>query len=658
MNTLFLRALLLITICSPAWLNAQEWVLQNTGTSADIFEARFFDKDNGIAAAWLQPGAAELLRTTNGGSTWNKTYEDNFKGMTGVTLISPTAAVAVGGTNNAGVIFTSQNKGGGWTQVVEADAAKPSFWCIDFADQKVGYAGGGNGVVYKTTNGGSSWTQTVNTPGTGAVVAIDFVSPSTGYAVVASQPTTAIIGTYLYKTTDGGASWKKNPYTYPILCGVHFSDEQHGYAVGHSGSGPTVWRTSNGGESWERKVLGSSVIVYLTDIEFTPENPYVGYAVGGDIYNKKDGMIARTTDGGETWTTEKSGLPKLLMSVDFPTETTGYAAGYGGAMYKTTRTPLPLPQPKIVTTVDTLAISPVMLGDSTIDYVDISSGSAAPLVIDAIEFEQPSVAANKGWSFETDEPLPYTVSAGGKLALTVKIVPKDTATLLEQILILSSNDKTTPKKRILIQVQVTPAAAPKGTLSNTAIEFGTVALGKSSTKKLTLYSKGTADLVIESIRLMDNTVGFSLLSLPTLPLSISPDDSMDVTLRFSPIASGSGTTKLHVTTNDPNNSTFSVTLSGKGEIPASVDNEEATVGLQIYPHPVRDVVHIKGVGIDRALSVRIYNTLGAVVGECTVQKNLSQGIGIEVDSLAPGNYTCIVSDSFHQLQALPFVVVR
>src|SRR4029434_2091711 len=79
-----------------------------------------------------------------------------------------------------------------------------------------------------------------------------------------------------------------------LLYAVHFSDENHGAAVGFLNG--TIHRTTDGGQSWTPQTTQATGLlgVYFVDAN-------TGTVVGND------GAILRTTDGGESWNPQTSG---------------------------------------------------------------------------------------------------------------------------------------------------------------------------------------------------------------------------------------------------------------------------------------------------------------------------------------------------------------
>ncbi len=123
-----------------------------------------------------------------------------------------------------------------------------------------------------------------------------FISPDVAYAATGQRGSTGSV----FKTADGGDSWEE---VYTIadnkLYDVFFLDEQRGYACGEN---MLVIETLNGGESWQRRYLPGQLVEdkqwrILRKIYFF--NDSTGYTVGGQ--NFKGGIVAKTRDCGRNW---------------------------------------------------------------------------------------------------------------------------------------------------------------------------------------------------------------------------------------------------------------------------------------------------------------------------------------------------------------------
>lgn len=92
------------------------------------------------------------------------------------------------------------------------------------------------------------------------------------------------------------------PLERPDLFGIHFVDDQYGWAVGEMG---TILATADGGKRWERQV--SPVTAGLRAVRF--RDARTGWAVG------VGGTIVATTDGGRLWQRQSSGTAADLRAV-------------------------------------------------------------------------------------------------------------------------------------------------------------------------------------------------------------------------------------------------------------------------------------------------------------------------------------------------------
>jgi photosystem II stability/assembly factor-like uncharacterized protein len=98
-----------------------------------------------------------------------------------------------------------------------------------------------------------------------------------------------------------------------------FVDARYGWTVG---SGGAIFRTINGGRSWQPQ--SSGVTADLFDVKFLDASE--GWAVGAD------GTLLHTRDGGLHWTVEPSATPHALERIFFTDRSHGWAVGFGGTI--------------------------------------------------------------------------------------------------------------------------------------------------------------------------------------------------------------------------------------------------------------------------------------------------------------------------------------
>lgn len=116
-------------------------------------------------------------------------------------------------------------------------------------------------------------------------------------------------------------------------------------------------------------------------------------------------------------------------------------------------------------------------------------------------------------------------------------------------------------------VTVTPSGpGPVLVLSQTSLDFGTIAVEDQKEITMTIGNGGTESLDISAIVINgDNAGDFTIVNMPTLPLTLQPESQpVEMTIRFSPSAAGNRTANLAVTSNAPGAS--SVSLNGVGAV--------------------------------------------------------------------------------------------
>ncbi len=165
-------------------------------------------------------------------------------------------------------------------------------------------------------------------------------SAATGWYVQASGTSRKLNGVYfladghtgfavgdlgtMVTTSDAGATWRPRASGTSVeLTSVWFSDASTGWATG---AGGTLLRTIDAGASWVRQ-LNLPTTAMLECVRFVDANH--GWVVGGGVA----GFVARTTDGGATWTAQPL-AGSSLYGVAFSDTLNGWASG-AGVLYGT-----------------------------------------------------------------------------------------------------------------------------------------------------------------------------------------------------------------------------------------------------------------------------------------------------------------------------------
>lgn len=114
-----------------------------------LYGTYFPDKDRG----WIVGMDGVILRTGDGGKTWQKKDSGTDKPLYSICIIGQNGWIA----GNKGVYLRSVDGGETWTLM--DDAIKTKFWLreVSFADSDHGFIVGARGTIVRTSDGGSSW---------------------------------------------------------------------------------------------------------------------------------------------------------------------------------------------------------------------------------------------------------------------------------------------------------------------------------------------------------------------------------------------------------------------------------------------------------------------------------------------------------------------
>lgn len=196
------------------------------------------------------------------------------------------------------------------------------------------YLGATGGGVWKTEDYGISWKNVSDgflaTPSIGDIQVFQpnpkIVYVGTGTDGIRSN---VIVGKGVYKSIDAGKSWKHIGLEKVGQIGAVEIHPKHADTVFVAAIGQPfqpnkergVYRTHNGGKSWEQ-VLFLSDTIGAADLEFAPGNPEIVYATMWRVERKpwtiisggrQAGGIYKSSDGGTTWKKLTQGLPPGLI---------------------------------------------------------------------------------------------------------------------------------------------------------------------------------------------------------------------------------------------------------------------------------------------------------------------------------------------------------
>ena len=207
---------------------------------------------------------------------------------------------------------------------------------ISFGSAQVGYISGADSLLLRTVNGGVSWAPVVHTGmGFGLsspdIIHVNFLSASTGYAIVGKLANPVYTGT-LYKTLDSGRTWQASNAGNIAMARTYFFDAGNGFGIGSAFfAGHTVVKQTGGTWGLE-KPLSYDPSKFLYGIDFWNSSTGI---IGGH-----DGYVYRTFNGGASWDTVKTSVDSTINALKFLNSRTimGASDNDGGAIIISTDT--------------------------------------------------------------------------------------------------------------------------------------------------------------------------------------------------------------------------------------------------------------------------------------------------------------------------------
>jgi len=355
----------------------------------------------------------ELLRTSDGGSTWNGVYSGN-RWINGIAFIGPDTVIA------------------------HADADGQGF------------------IVLRSTDGGATWSRLTNLPSQEQAGgwSISNIYP---HDVFGSTMWISIGGAYgswptrILRTTDAGESWSSweidldggQGYLWDIWT-LRFADDSVGYlAAWWDGGGfdnLRLQKTTDGGLTWGDPIPIDPAIPE-TDADVTFMIPFRGtdslLAVGYQ-WRQSYPLASWSADGGLSWTPMHPSGTQDLWCAAFQSPTDGLVVGARCAYrYSPSQ-----PQKFLSSTPFWSDFADTQVGQqsSPVDVVMENIGTDAVAVTDLL-FPSGNFAVSGA------PALPLTLQSGESVSFTISFSPQERGEFRDSIVIVS-DDPETPRRLI------------------------------------------------------------------------------------------------------------------------------------------------------------------------------------------------------------------
>jgi photosystem II stability/assembly factor-like uncharacterized protein len=279
-----------------------------------------------LAGAWFvseQTGFLALAdgtiyRTDNNGDTFaRKTPLPGAAPTNGqparIELRFLTDQIGVGATSD-GKIYRTTDGANSWTVVSDTNRAVRSF---SFLDATNGFAVGDGSLFLVTKDGGASWTA----KDLGGIPATNLRSIRCVSATLCVMTTDS--GTALVRTDDGGVTAKLITASPDPIHAIGFASATRLAATGETGATAV---SDDAGQNFAP--IGGRLSGRYTRVR-------AGGQAGTAYATGDNGSLAKTTDGGKTWTRGNVSTSEDVADVAFPTLNIGYALDSSGALFRT-----------------------------------------------------------------------------------------------------------------------------------------------------------------------------------------------------------------------------------------------------------------------------------------------------------------------------------
>jgi len=167
------------------------WFNLSSPTITSLSSIYFINENTGFIS-----GYAIALKTTNAGASWvnmNAPFFSGFENFREIFFFNESLGLYV---SDAGRIVKTTNGGVTWNLM--SSGTTESLFGVKFVDAMIGYACGNNGAIVRTTNGGDNWSPETS-PLNEILTDVWFTSANTGYISSWSGK--------VLKTTNGGITF-------------------------------------------------------------------------------------------------------------------------------------------------------------------------------------------------------------------------------------------------------------------------------------------------------------------------------------------------------------------------------------------------------------------------------------------------------------------
>ena len=207
----------------------------------------------------------------------------------------------------------------------------------------------------------------------------------------------------------------------------------------------------------------------------------------------------------------------------------------------------------------------VQVGNSVNKTLTVRNSGTGPLTLTPLSYDD----LPAGWSIVTNFAS-TTLAAGASATITLRFTPT-VAGAASGVLMLVSDDADEGSFAINLTGSATPAPAPEITVLNGTtnvlaggtINWGSVQVTKNVTKTITVKNTGNATLTLVKPTAGDLPAGFTIVT-NFASTSLAAGASATISIRYTPTVVGAAGGVLNLVSNDADEGTFAINLTGTG----------------------------------------------------------------------------------------------
>ena len=207
----------------------------------------------------------------------------------------------------------------------------------------------------------------------------------------------------------------------------------------------------------------------------------------------------------------------------------------------------PLPLPSIALVQESLSLGETEVGNRITETFTIDNSGTGPLTVTDIRSDIAGI---------TFSETQFTVPAGQSRVITVTFNPQSEGAITGTIDILS-DDPENATISLTLTGSVTAIPVPVIALIRESVSLGEIEVGNRITETITIDNSGTGPLTVTDIRSDIAGITFS-----ETQFTVPAGQSHDITVTFNPQAEGAIAGTIDIQSDDPENATISLTLTG------------------------------------------------------------------------------------------------